>query len=731
MATDSGFSSNGLASHPLSEPPLSLPGSRKGSGEDVLTASGGAGSPCGPPVSPVACQSSSPNGDLRDPEDTTIKAADDGFVALVPSCGDLRSSETSGIAPKSTECSLAQQSPNCATPPASPGLPTSSTLEEPSSRLQAPDVSATTMVDSPKGDEVRVATDAADCVSRPIHECSPESAMTTSLSNGILPKADGTAVSEMQSTAGSETKVESPSRNRIFEPLQNGKLPEQLPSGGSPQHSCDRGLQESPNVQRTTSPESPRENGTGSPCCNGREEVRTLVTSQAIVGSSPRARGCEPSPDAGSETTGKKHCAAVPNGDVGLRCVRDSAGIGSERTVLPAPAALPEVRRRSASDGAVKENGWARRGRSSHSECNGLDRRTIVLSSSSGSSSGSTEGPDSPLPGETLGSGVRWSGGGRSVSEVKELAYARLQAELSRAQQELRLRDEEVARLSQIRDQVGAELEELTASLFEEANNMVREANMKQAGAEKRLQEATLKVEVLQAEVSALKALVLTSTPSRPNTHLHPQLSRHRHRRSPSNYELATCRPPSPPSQQVSQQQQQQQQGQSQSGQAGSDGTSPDLSEVDPVCHREFLRWQEKPTVSDRQDMFVSRLYREDVLPCLHFPNCQLAAQVLRAIEENSITIEAVNAANPFPRRCSLLEAPRVCQYRMRLGDSGSAWYHISQLCRNRITSVCDLFCYLRYIQQGLVRSSLQEMYWEVMRRRRSIALARLGLPPC
>lgn len=422
---------------------------------------------------------------------------------------------------------------------------------------------------------------------------------------------------------------------------------------------------------------------------------------------------------------------AVPNGDVSVRCVRDSGRGGSAgaggRTVVPAPAVLPEGRRRSASDGAVQENGWARRGRSSRSECNGLDRRVIVLSSS-GSSSGSTEGPDSPLPGEELGSGVRWTGGGRSVSEVKELAYGRLQAELSRAQQELRLRDEEVARLSQIRDQVGAELEELTASLFEEANNMVREANMKQAAADKRLQEATLKVEVLQAEVSALKALVLTSTPSRPNAHLHPQLSRHRHRRSPSNYELATCRPPSPPQ---APQQQQPQQGQPQPGQAGSDGSGPDLSEMDPVCHREFARWQEKPRVDDREDLFVARLYREDVLPCLHFPNSQLAAQVLRAIEENSITIEAVTAANPFPRRCSLLEASRVCQYRMRLGDAGAPWHHISQLCRNRITSVCDLFCYLRYIQQGLVRSSLQEMYWEVMRRRRSVALARLGLPSC
>ena len=32
-------------------------------------------------------------------------------------------------------------------------------------------------------------------------------------------------------------------------------------------------------------------------------------------------------------------------------------------------------------------------------------------------------------------------------------------------------------------------------------------------------------VEVLQAEVSALKQLVLTSTPSSPNKHLHPQIA--------------------------------------------------------------------------------------------------------------------------------------------------------------------------------------------------------------
>lgn len=82
---------------------------------------------------------------------------------------------------------------------------------------------------------------------------------------------------------------------------------------------------------------------------------------------------------------------------------------------------------------------------------------------------------------------------------------------------------------------------------------MVREANVKQATAEKQLKEAQGKVgsyfttyvnpslksvsaihlfflsplsqiDVLQAEVTALKTLVLTSTPSSPNRQLHPQL---------------------------------------------------------------------------------------------------------------------------------------------------------------------------------------------------------------
>ncbi|KAG7320147.1 hypothetical protein KOW79_016000 [Hemibagrus wyckioides] len=92
-----------------------------------------------------------------------------------------------------------------------------------------------------------------------------------------------------------------------------------------------------------------------------------------------------------------------------------------------------------------------------------------------------------------------------SVMEVREKGYERLREELTKAQREFQLKDEECERLSKVRDQLGQELEELTASLFE------REANT-----EKQLKEALGKMDVLQAEVSALKTLVLSTSPTSP-----------------------------------------------------------------------------------------------------------------------------------------------------------------------------------------------------------------------
>lgn len=56
--------------------------------------------------------------------------------------------------------------------------------------------------------------------------------------------------------------------------------------------------------------------------------------------------------------------------------------------------------------------------------------------------------------------------------------------------QALEIKDEECKELSSVRSKVEEELEELTASLFQEAHKMVHDANMKQHIAEKKLKEA-------------------------------------------------------------------------------------------------------------------------------------------------------------------------------------------------------------------------------------------------
>ncbi|XP_023708397.1 guanine nucleotide exchange factor for Rab-3A isoform X2 [Cryptotermes secundus] len=325
---------------------------------------------------------------------------------------------------------------------------------------------------------------------------------------------------------------------------------------------------------------------------------------------------------------------------------------------------------------------------------------------------------------------------GRTVAGVKEQAFARLQEELNKAHQELRLRDEEVNRLSRVREEVEAELEELTASLFQEAHNMVREANVRQATAERALKESQMKVEVLTAEVAALKTLVLTSTPSRPNPHLHPQIDPQsnrpkddstvsgvglfirKHRRSPSHFNLKYGRENSPPESPVKEQR----------PPMPESLDNKEGCEVDPNVHKEFMAWKQCPCV-DKSDAFIARVYDEDINLCLNFNNKELGARVQDAIERGNIYIEAVSdkTKTVFPKKCALLEVSRQCHYRMRLGDQ-EQWYCISQICRNRIIAVCDFLNYLRYNERGLVKSSVHDVYWEMTRLRKEMVLARLGL---
>ncbi|XP_015370615.1 PREDICTED: guanine nucleotide exchange factor for Rab-3A-like isoform X2 [Diuraphis noxia] len=341
---------------------------------------------------------------------------------------------------------------------------------------------------------------------------------------------------------------------------------------------------------------------------------------------------------------------------------------------------------------------------------------------------------DSANPETDIDSGMESSASSwdRSVNEVKEHAFARLEEELKKAKETLKLRDEEVSRLSRIRADVESELEELTASLFQEAHNMVKEANLRQAAATRALKESSMKVDVLSAEVTALKTLVLTSTPSHPNLSREDSISmpgglsgvglfNRKHKRSPSHNNLKYGRENSPPDSPLKQK----------SNPSVTDKDNSDISnsaEIDPNVHREFVLWMKSPTL-DKSDAFISRIYREDIDQCLEFNNSTLAMDVRNAIECGNLFIESMDKSKShFPKKCALMELPLLCLYRMNLGGADSECYCISQICRNRITAVCDFLNYLRYIQRGLVKSLENDMYWEIVRLRKQMMLAKLGL---
>ncbi|XP_035814550.2 guanine nucleotide exchange factor for Rab-3A isoform X1 [Amphiprion ocellaris] len=359
--------------------------------------------------------------------------------------------------------------------------------------------------------------------------------------------------------------------------------------------------------------------------------------------------------------------------------------------------------------------------------------------------------------------------------EIREKGSEILREQLDAAKKELKLKDKECERLSQVRNQLEQELEELTASLFEEAHKMVREANVKQAAAEKQLKEAQGKIDVLQAEVTALKTLVLTSTPSSPNRQLHPQLQssgtrgayKHvgghvRNKSASGGFPTSSGKPePSPVSVQPKEDREPTAPallslilclvpGHSvsvnydPSWQQHREGLGTDSRQIDSVLFAEFLMWKEHPSL-DRSSAFLSRIYSEEIGPCLSFTRSELSQLVQSAVESNSLTIEpvamsalpmvkasAIECGGPngfraaVETKCALSGMSRLCRHRIKLGDKGS-YYYISPSSRARITAVCNFFTYIRYIQQGLVRHDAEQMFWEVMRLRREMTVAKLG----
>lgn len=303
-----------------------------------------------------------------------------------------------------------------------------------------------------------------------------------------------------------------------------------------------------------------------------------------------------------------------------------------------------------------------------------------------------------------------------SFLSVDKRLFGRLQEELTQAQSELKLKEVQVVKLSRIRDDVERELEDLTASLFLEAHKMVQEANIKRAQAEKTLAESEMKVDGLTTEVSALKTLVITSTPSMPNRHLHPHIGSHHNHNHRLSTEGAESAPSSPCKDR------------SLTSFCDQQDCGQEHRNIDPVLRAEYLAWKKAPDMSS-SNTFLARIYKEDVDPCLDFPAQTLGLAVRQAIHDNILCLSPCKPdTGENPRNCALLDQPRTARYKLRIDGEGVQEEHfISQLARNRVAAVCDFLTYCRYVTQGMVKSPVNDVYWEIMELRRKMVNARLG----
>ncbi|OBS75503.1 hypothetical protein A6R68_18045, partial [Neotoma lepida] len=182
-------------------------------------------------------------------------------------------------------------------------------------------------------------------------------------------------------------------------------------------------------------------------------------------------------------------------------------------------------------------------------------------------------------------------------------------------------------------------------------------------------------IDVLQAEVAALKTLVLSSSPT-----------------SPTQEPLVAGKTPFKRGHT-----------RNKSTSSAMSGSHQDLSVIQPLVkdckeadlslYNEFRSWKDEPTM-DRTCPFLDKIYQEDIFPCLTFAKSEhlihsvvlcfkLASAVLEAVENNTLSIEPVGLQ---PIR--FVKASAV--------ECGGPKY--------RITSVCNFFTYIRYIQQGLVK---------------------------
>ncbi|PAV61628.1 hypothetical protein WR25_00656 [Diploscapter pachys] len=295
--------------------------------------------------------------------------------------------------------------------------------------------------------------------------------------------------------------------------------------------------------------------------------------------------------------------------------------------------------------------------------------------------------------------------------------FINMKMELEAMRKALEERDEKMSKMARIQTHVDAEVQELTEKLFQEAYKMVNTAEERRERAEKLLEEARLQVEVLTAEVIALKEIVQApgmglqhfrnTSPEHKST-LAKLFSPSSKQKRDSSSHPATRKSSTLPS--TSQEKKDKEERDNEQKEADA------VEEVDPILFAEFQSWKEAGHPSYGHP-FMERVRTEEVQPCMLFGNQELATQIMDSILANRLELEPVNEPKPSVRECALTSVSRFCPYRVRTSDA-EPWHYISLIARNRIAAVCDFFMFVRYISEGLIRCGLRDAYFHVVQLR-------------
>ncbi|KAK0393161.1 hypothetical protein QR680_000081 [Steinernema hermaphroditum] len=282
---------------------------------------------------------------------------------------------------------------------------------------------------------------------------------------------------------------------------------------------------------------------------------------------------------------------------------------------------------------------------------------------------------------------------------------AELEYELERAYETIAIQKAKNSRLTHMQNVVDSEVQELTEKLFQEAYKMVNAAEERREKSEKLLIESRLKVDMLSAEVEVLKSVVKAPTQKASFSHVFMN----------SSSKTTPLRRVTGRAFKVAEE-----------TSASNSQTTHDI-EIDPIYYREFAEWREDGMKLDFTSPFLARIIAEEVKPCLTFDNELLATSVITSIMNNTLELEPSHEKKTSVRTCALTNVQRHCPYKLRVSPD-SDWVCITLLCRNRIASVCDFYTYVRYMNLGIVKTGLNDSYWDVIHHRRNMTLAKCGL---